>query len=103
MIRSKTIPILLTLISLSIVLQAQISFTTTSFRLSLDEKGIVTELTDIQNDVNYAADETSYLVGVKSKGLILDPVGFKAEGENVSYLFPSELHVDLKVRNKGAT
>jgi len=79
----------------------QITFSTTSFRLSLDEKGAVAELTDIQNDVNYTAAGTSFLVTVKSKGSFLDPVGFKAEGEHVSYLFPGELRVDLKVLNKG--
>ncbi len=101
MIRSKAIPLFLALISLSIVLQAQITFSTTSFRMSLDEKGAVVELADIRNDVNYATAETSFLVGVKSYGSILDPVGFKAEGEHVSYLFPGELRVDLKVLNKG--
>jgi hypothetical protein len=82
-------------------LQAQITFSTTSFRLSLDEKGAVAELADIQNDVNYASAETSFLVGIKSNGSILYPVGFNAEGEHVSYLFPGELRVDLKVLNKG--
>ena len=68
MIRSKAIPLFLALISLSIASQAQTTFTTTSFRLSLDEKGAVVELADIRNDVNYATAETSFLVGVKSDG-----------------------------------
>jgi len=101
MIRSKAIPLFLALISLSIVSHAQTTFSTTSFRLSLDEKGAVVELTDIQNEVNYAAAGTAFLIAVKSDGLILDPMGFKADGEHVSYLFPGELHVDLKVLNRG--
>ena len=101
MIISKAITLFLALISLSIASQAQTTFTTTSFRLSLDEMGTVTELADIKNDANYAASETCFLVGIKSKGSILEPVGFKAEGEHVSYLFPGELRVDLKVLNKG--
>ena len=101
MIRLKVIPVFLALISLSLASQAQVSFQTTSFRLSLDEKGAVTELTDIQNDVNYAAPEPCFLVGIKTEGSILDPVGFKAQGEQVSYLFPGELRVDLEILNKG--
>jgi len=101
MIRLRVIPVFLALISFSLASQAQVTFTTTSFRLSLDEKGIVTELTDIHNDLNYAADESTFLVGIKTEGSILDPVGFKAQGEQVSYLFPGELRVDLEILNKG--
>lgn len=101
MIRFKTFDLLLVLVSFSLASQAQVSFQTTSLRLSLDEKGAVTELTDIQNDVNYAAEESTFLVGIKMEGSILDPVGFKAQGKQVSYLFPGELRVDLEVLNKG--
>jgi hypothetical protein len=101
MIRRFTIPIFLALVSFSTTAQAQTTFSTSSFRLSLDENGAVVELTDIQNDVNYAANKPAFLLGVKTKGSLLDPVGFKALGEQVSYIFPGELRVDLKVENKG--
>jgi len=101
MIRLNATPLFLALISFSIAVQAQVSFNTESFRLSLDERGAVTELTDIHNDVNYAATEPGFLIGIKSKGSILDPQGFKVKGELVSYLFQGGLGVDLKVQNKG--
>ena len=101
MIRFKTFALLLVLVSFSLASQAQVSFQTTSLRLSLDDKGAVTELTDIHNDVNYAAEESTFLVGIKMEGSILDPVGFEAQGKQVSYLFPGELRVDLEVLNKG--
>jgi hypothetical protein len=101
MIRSIATLLFLACISFSITLQAQLTFETASFRLSLDEKGAVNELTDIQNNVNYAAAEPAFLVGIKSEGRILDPVGFKVQDEQVRYLFPEGLQVDLKVQNQG--
>lgn len=101
MSRYKIILPFLACISLSLSSQAQFTIETASFRLSLDEKGAVTELADIQSQVNYAA-ETSFLVGIKSEGAILHPVDFVAEGEQLSYHFPDGLQLDLKVENKGA-
>ena len=101
MIRLFTIPILLALVSLSITAQEQTTFSTSSFRLSLDENGAVSELTDIQNNVNYVAAEPAFLLGIKTKGSVLDPVGFKAQGEQLTYLFPEGLQVNLKVESKG--
>lgn len=101
MIRHFTIPIFLVLISLSISAQEQTTFLTSSFRLSLDKMGAVVELTDTKNDLNYVAAEPAYLLGIKAKGSVLDPVGFKAQGEQLTYLFPGELRVDLKVESKG--
>ena len=99
--RASTVLLILAFISLNIASLAQVTFNTESFRLGLNNKGIVTELTDIQNQVNYAADETAFLVGVKVGGSHLDPVGFKAQGEQLTYLFPEDLSVTLKVQNKG--
>jgi len=100
MIRPTAILPILTLFGLGIAIQAQVTFNTTSFRLSLDAQGTIIELTDILNDVNYAAQEPGFLVGVKSEGVILEPVGFKAEGDQLSYLFPGGIHVNLKAQNK---
>ena len=99
--RASTVLLILAFISLNIASLAQVTFNTESFRLGLNNKGIVTELTDIKNQVNYAADETAFLVGVKVGGSHLDPVGFKAQGEQLTYLFPEDLSVTLKVQNKG--
>ncbi len=82
------------------MVQAQSTFTTPSFRLSLDQQGAVTELTDIQNSVNYAAGERTFLVEIKTGGQILDPVGFQALGEQLTYRFPNHLSVDVKVQTK---
>jgi len=101
MIRLQTLPIFLALISFSMVLEAQVTFTGSSFKMSLDKRGAISELTDIQNNVNYASAETSFLLGVKSGGRVLDPVDFKAKGEQLSYQFPGGLQVDLRVQNKG--
>jgi len=101
MIRSIATLLFLALISLNPVIEAQVTFTTSSFRLSLDQKGVVTELTDIHNEVNYAAAVPSFLLGIKTGGSVLYPTGFKAEGEKLSYLFPDGLQVDLKVQNQG--
>jgi len=102
MIRLFTFLLFLGLSSSNIILQAQIAFTTNSFRLSLDRKGAITELTDIQNDVNYASTEPAFLLGIKAGGKILHPVSFKTQGEQLSYMFPENLSVDLKLENKGA-
>jgi len=99
--RASTVLLILAFFSLNIASLAQVTFNTESFRLGLNNKGIVTELTDIKNQVNYAADETAFLVGVKSGGSHLDPVGFSAQGGQLTYLFPEDLSVTLKVQNKG--
>ena len=57
MIRHLFTPLLIVFISLGFSLKAQVTFSTTSLRLSRDEKGAISELTDIQNNVNYAATE----------------------------------------------
>jgi len=101
MIKAKAYAIFLALISLSFTIEAQETFSTTSFRLSLNENGAITELTDIKNDVNYAAAEPAFLLGIKTDGSILDPVGFESQGKQVSYIFPGELRVDLEVLSKG--
>jgi len=100
MIRTKAYPILLTLIGLSVAIQAQVTFSTSSFRLSLNENGAITELSDIKRDVNYAAAGPAYLLGIKSEGAILDPVGFNAQGDQLSYRFPGGIQVDLRLQNK---
>ncbi len=82
-------------------LQAQSSFTTRQFSLSLDESGAISQLKDVQNQVNYASKERAFLVGIKSGGEILDPIGFRATGERLTYLFPEQLSVDLEVQSKG--
>jgi len=101
MIRTKVVLLFLAFVSLGMAVQAQVSFSTSSFRLSLDGNGAIVALTDIQKDVNYATPGSAYLVGIKSGGSILDPTGFKAKGEKLSYMFPQGIRVDLKLQNKG--
>lgn len=101
MIRTSSVLLVLTIFSLHTALQAQVSFSTETLRLGLDEKGRVTELRDIQNQVNYAARETAFLIGIKVDGTQIDPLGFEASGERLSYLFPQDLSVTLKLQNKG--
>jgi hypothetical protein len=101
MIRTITTHIFLACISLGITLQAQVSFETGSFRLSLDADGAISELNDIENDVNYLAAEPAFLVGIKSEGEILAPTGFKSKGEQLSYMFPGNMQVDIKAQDKG--
>lgn len=84
-----------------LVVQAQESFETNSFKLSLDDKGMVTELIDLRSKVNYAADEPACLLRVKSGGSVLDPVKFNAQGAQLSYTYPGGLRADLLVQNKG--
>ncbi len=91
--------ILLALGGLASAMWAQSSFSTKTFSLNLDEKGAITELKDLQNNVNYAAAERTYLLGIKTEGEILNPVGFQAYGERLTYLFPGQLSVDLKVQS----
>lgn len=93
--------ILLVFVSSALVVQAQVSFETASFRLSLDKSGAISELRDIRNDVDYAAAEPAYLLGVKSDGSILDPVKFHVQDEQLSYTFPGGFRVDLLAQNKG--
>jgi len=97
----KALVLFLALFSFSIVLEAQVSFTTSSLKMSLDKRGAISELTDIQNEVDYAASETSFLLGVKSEDKFLDPLGFETKDGQLSYHFPGGLQVDLKVQNKG--
>ncbi len=99
MIRSIAIILLLSLFS--ITLQAQLSLETSTFRLGLDKKGAITELRDTQKDVNYAAAEPAYLLGIKSEGLILLPRGMKAQGNTMSFHFQGGIRVDLNAQNKG--
>ena len=100
--RASNVLLILAFFSLNIASQAQVTFNSESFRLGLNKKGCVTELTDIENQVNYAADEIAFLVGVKLEGSHFDPVGFKAQGEQLTYLFPEDLSVTLRVQNKGS-
>jgi hypothetical protein len=100
MMRSVTIILFTCSLSLCPGLEAQVNFETNTFRLGLDEKGTISELTDIQNDVDYAAAVTSFLVGIKSGGSVMHPTGFKAQGGNLRYLFPGGLRVDLQILNK---
>jgi hypothetical protein len=102
MIRLLAIFIFLALVSPLGTVEAQRSFSTSTFRLSLDEQGTVSELTDIQNNVNYRAAETAWLLGIRSGGMILTPVEFRAQDGLLSYFFPDGLRVDLKVESKGA-
>ena len=102
MIRQSTILIFLTFISLSMASRAQVAFSTEYFRLSLDENGSVTELTDIASDVNYAAGESAFLIAIKEEGQLLNPVDFQVRGDLITYHFPGDLSIDLKVQSKGS-
>ena len=84
------------------VLQAQSTYTTAYFRLSLDQRGAISELTDIQKEKNYASAEPAFLLGIKSGGEIHYPLDCQIRGEHVRYLFPEDLSVDLKLENKGS-
>ena len=80
---------------------AQVAFETSAFSFQLDEKGTITELTDTRKGVNYAAEAPAFLLGIKADGSLLDPVGFKSKGEQLSYSYPGGLRVDLLAQNKG--
>ena len=99
--RSFATIILFAILCFGPALKAQVSLETGSFRISLDEKGAITELKDIGKDINYAAAEPAFLLSIKSDGAVLDPVGFEAKGEQLSYSYPGGLQVDLKAENKG--
>jgi len=101
MIKTKTHLLLLAFLAFNMGIQAQLSVSTNSFRLSLDEKGLISELTCIKNELNYAAEEPAFLLGIKTGGQILEPDGFKAKGEKLSYQFPGGIKVELKLQNKG--
>jgi hypothetical protein len=101
MIRLAAACLCLVTVSFYAALQAQHSFETNYFRLSLDEHGAISQLRDIENEVNYAASEPAFLLGIRSEGSVLDPVGFKAQGTQLSYTFPGDIQVDLDVQNKG--
>jgi hypothetical protein len=100
MIRPISTILLTVSLSFSLVLKAQVSFETSSFRINLNDRGAIKELQDIQNDVNYAASESAFLLSIKSDGTILNPVGFKVRGGQLSYSYPGGLGVDLKIENK---
>ena len=102
MIKHSTILIFLTIISLSMASRAQVAFSTEYFRLSLDENGSVTELTEIASDVNYAAGESAFLIAIKEEGQLLNPVDFQVRGDLITYHFPGDLSIDLKVQSKGS-
>jgi len=82
-------------------LQAQNIYTTENFRLGLDKQGAVSELTDLTHQVNYASGEQSFLLGIKTDGKVLNPVGFELRSEGLTYRFRGNLSVDLGIRNKG--
>ncbi len=83
------------------VLQAQTTYTTQDFRLGLDRRGAVSELTDLAHQVNYASGRPSFLLGLKTGGKVIEPVGFELRGEGLTYRFPGDLSVDLGIRNNG--
>ena len=58
-------------------------------------------LTDIANNLNYAAGEPAYLLGIKVNGEILDPDGFQSHKKGLTYAFPGGYKADLQVVNKG--
>ena len=93
--------ILLFFLSLSMGARAQVNFCTGQFRLSLDESGAITGLWDLNSGTNYAAGGKAFLVGAKVKGAIMDPVGFRANGDVLSYRFAGGLELDIEVRDKG--
>jgi len=83
------------------LLQAQTTYTTQDFRLGLDSRGAVSELTDLAHQVNYASGGPSFLLGIKTGGKVLEPVGFELRDEGLIYRFPGDLSIDLGIRNKG--
>jgi len=99
--RISPIYLFLILFSLSMSSFAQVSFTTESFRLSLDNKGRINELRDLSGDVDYAAAEAAFLVLIKSDGKLLNPLDLQVRANRLTYLFPGDLSVDLQVESKG--
>jgi hypothetical protein len=59
----------------SCVLQAQVSFQTKQFKLSFDQSGKLTEMLDRSTNKNYLPQgETAFLLSVRRKGTIINPV-----------------------------
>ncbi len=78
----------------------QSEFSTSTFSLALNEQGIVVGLTDIANDLNYAAGEPAYLLRIKVNGETINPDGFHSSKKGFTYTFPGGYEADLKVTNK---
>jgi hypothetical protein len=98
--KMKAVFLIMAQLALICMLQAQTTYTTQEFRLGLDQQGAVSELTDLARQVNYAAGERSFLLGIKTGGKVLEPVGCELRNEGLTYRFPGDLSVDLGIRNR---
>jgi len=98
MMKQKIFLLLYVLCILPLLVSGQSSFSTSTFRLVLDEKGSIIELADTKNQVNYAPADPSKLLRVKTGGELIDPLGFELVGSKLIYIFPKDIQVEVELK-----
>ena len=96
---------LLALILFTAKAQAQVSFKTSSFKISLGKQGELTELTDVKAQRNYLySDEKAYLLSVKIDDKIIHPNVALWQGKSsmIELTYPGNILAQVKVAQNGS-
>jgi len=98
----KNIVLLLALVLFSCAEEKNlISFTSDHFQISIDQNGVVHELNDIQNKVNYLAkDTTAVLLSIRVASKIIPPTSVTFESSHLTFDYPRNITAWLKVEKK---
>src|SRR6186997_2825987 len=95
---------LLALILFTAKAQAQVSFKTSFFKISLGKQGELTELTDVKSQRNYLySDEKAYLLSVKIDDKIIHPniALWQGKSSMIELTYPGNILAQVRVAQNG--